>query len=167
MRIAFIVHDYHRWGGQSRYVAELATRFSEEHEVHVFANHIERADERRVIFHTVPALRSNVITTLFSFAVTSSLQIGKSFDVVHSQGFCGPRSNVITTHICNEAWSRSLSRLPGGQFPRERIFHFLASKLEKRLYHENRDCQVIAISKRVARDVVECYGCPLPIRLIY
>ena len=121
MKIAFVVHDYNRAAGHSRYVAELATRFSEGHEVHVFANRIERADERRVIFHTVPALRSNVVTTLFSFAVSSKLLVRKGFDVVHSQGFCGPRSNVITTHICNEAWSRSLTRFAGGQTMRENL----------------------------------------------
>jgi glycosyltransferase involved in cell wall biosynthesis len=107
MRIAFVVHDYHRGGGHSRYVAELATRFSQDHEVHVFANRVERAQEEHVIFHKVPALRNNVMTTLFSFAITSKFVVGQDFDIIHSQGFCGPHSNVITTHICNQAWSRS------------------------------------------------------------
>ncbi len=167
MKIAFVVHDYNRAAGHSRYVAELATRFSEEHEVHVFANRIERADERRVIFHTVPALRSNVVTTLFSFAVSSKLLVPKGFDVVHSQGFCGPRSNVITTHICNEAWSRSLTRFAGGQTMREWVFHSIASKLERHLYHEASRDHVIAISQRVAQDVKEYYGCRARIHLIY
>ena len=43
MRIAFIVHDYHRRGGHSRYVYELATRFAREHDVHVFANVVDEA----------------------------------------------------------------------------------------------------------------------------
>jgi UDP-glucose:(heptosyl)LPS alpha-1,3-glucosyltransferase len=167
MRIAFIVHDYHRWGGHSRYVAELATRFSQEHEVHVFANRIEKRDERQVIFHKVPALRSNVMTTLFSFAVSSAFSVPRDFDVIHSQGFCGPRGNVITTHICNEAWSRSLTLFMGGLTIRERIFQFCASGLEKWLYGNARNCQVIAISNRVAQDVVKYYGCRSPIHLIY
>ena len=151
MKIAFVVHDYHRAGGHSRYVAELATRFSHDHEVHVFANRIERAAEQRVIFHTVPALRTNVVTTILSFAVTSKLLVRGGFDVVHSQGFCGPRSNVITAHICNEAWSRALSGF-APQTARERIFHSMASRLEKGLYGDP-DCgHVIAISNRVARD---------------
>jgi UDP-glucose:(heptosyl)LPS alpha-1,3-glucosyltransferase len=167
MRIAFIVHDYHRGGGHSRYVAELATRFSQDHEVHVFANRVERAQEGHVIFHKVPALRNNVMTTLFSFAITSKFVVGQDFDIIHSQGFCGPRSNVITTHICNQAWSRSLSRFAGGLTIRERIFDFCASNLERRMYRHAGDSHVIAISKRVANDVVECYGCPAPIHLIY
>jgi UDP-glucose:(heptosyl)LPS alpha-1,3-glucosyltransferase len=166
MKIAYIVHDYHRAGGHSRYVAELATRFSEDHEVHVFANRMDRAGSGRVIFHEVPALRTNVVTTLLSFAVTSPFVVRGNFDVVHSQGFCGPRSDVITTHICNEAWRQALNRF-AGQSIRERIFHLLASKLEKHLYGGDDDFQVIAISNRVARDVVQFYGCRAPIHLIY
>lgn len=166
MKIAFVVHDYHRWGGHSRYVAELATRFSQEHEVHVFANRIERTGEQRVIFHTVPALRTNVVTTILSFAVTSKLLVRGGFDVVHSQGFCGPRSNVITAHICNEAWSRALSRF-AGQSARERIFHGMAGRLEKGLYGDPNCGHVIAISNRVARDIADCYGCRAPMHLIY
>jgi UDP-glucose:(heptosyl)LPS alpha-1,3-glucosyltransferase len=166
MRIAFVVHDYHRWGGHSRYVAELATRFSEDHEVHVFANRMELSGDDRVIFHKVPALRTNVVTTLLSFAVTSPFAVRGNFDVVHSQGFCGPRSNVITTHICNEAWRQALSRF-AGQSIRERIFHLLASKLEKHLYGGGDYFQVIAISKRVERDIVQFYGCRAKTHLIY
>jgi UDP-glucose:(heptosyl)LPS alpha-1,3-glucosyltransferase len=166
VKIAFVVHDYHRWGGHSRYVAELATRFSQDHEVHVFANQVERAGEQRVIFHTVPALRTNVVTTILSFAVTSKFLVRGGFDIVHSQGFCGPRSNVITAHICNEAWSRALSRF-APQTARERIFHGMASRLEKGLYGDPHCGHVIAISNRVARDVAECYGCRAPIHLIY
>jgi UDP-glucose:(heptosyl)LPS alpha-1,3-glucosyltransferase len=167
MKIAFVVHDYHRNSGHSRYVVELAKRFSEQHEVHVFANRIESNGERRVIFHTVPALRSNVITTIFSFAISSKLMVHGDFDVVHNQGYCGPHGNVITTHICNEAWSRSLTRFVGGQTMREKIFHFFASKLEHRLYAGAADCHVIAISKRVAQDVRHYYGCPARIHVIY
>ena len=41
LRVAFVVHDYHRYGGHSRYVAELATRFRADHEVHVFTNTVD------------------------------------------------------------------------------------------------------------------------------
>jgi len=167
MKIAFVVHDYHRGSGHSRYVVELATRFSEHHEVHVFANRIESNGDRRVIFHTVPAVRSNVITTLFSFALSSKLLVHGGFDIVHNQGYCGPRGNVITTHICNEAWSRSLTRFAGRQTLRERIFHFFASRFEHRLYAEASGCHVIAISNRVADDVRQYYGCAGRIHVIY
>ena len=55
--IAFVVHDYHRAGGHSRYVAELAERFGRAHEVHVFANSIEANGDVGVRFHRIPAWR--------------------------------------------------------------------------------------------------------------
>lgn len=167
MRIAFLVHDYHRWGGHSRYVAELAPRFSQEHEVHVFANHIEAQDERGVIFHKVPALRINAMSTVFSFAIAAAFQVPRGFDIVHSQGFCGPRGDVITAHICNEAWSQSLARFTERLTAKERIFNFCASGLERWLYGGARHSHVIAISNRVAGDVVKYYGCRAPIHLVY
>ena len=44
LRIAFVVHDYNRHMGHSRYVAELASRFKVDHEVHVFANTFDEPD---------------------------------------------------------------------------------------------------------------------------
>src|SRR5207244_11180982 len=42
MRIAFVLHDYNRSGGHSRYVAELSVRFARDHEVNVFATHLSK-----------------------------------------------------------------------------------------------------------------------------
>ena len=58
LRIAFVVHDYNRHMGQSRYVAELASRFKRDHEVHVFANTFEDPDPVGITYHHVPAWRS-------------------------------------------------------------------------------------------------------------
>src|SRR5437870_1575205 len=115
MKIAFVVHDYHRAGGHSRYVAELATRFAKEHEVHVFANRIERDGTASIRFHTVPAWRANALTTVLTFALPASLQIGRGFDIVHSQGFCAFRGNVFTGHICNRARYLALAQLHEGR----------------------------------------------------
>src|SRR5262245_25577888 len=113
MRIAYLVHDYHRAGGHSRYVAELAGRFAKDHEVHVFANRIERGAEN-IHFHTVPAWRANALTTVLTFALPATFQPDRGFDIIHSQGFCGFRGNVFTGHICNRAWHLALKRLEGG-----------------------------------------------------
>src|SRR5271170_5376880 len=89
LKIAFVVHDYHRSGGHSRYVAELATRYAKEHEVHVFANRIVDDGTPGIQFHHVPAWRANAFTTVLSFVLPVTFQVGRDFDVVHSQGFCG------------------------------------------------------------------------------
>lgn len=167
MRIAFVVHDYHRGGGHSRYVAELASRFSREHDVHVFANRIIDDGTPGIRFHKVPAWRANALTTVLSFALPASLQVGGGFDIVHSQGFCGFVGNVFTAHMCNAAWYQALRNSPEGATLRESVFSTVASALEHWTYRFARRSKVIAVSARVGRDLVKYYHCPADIRVIY
>jgi UDP-glucose:(heptosyl)LPS alpha-1,3-glucosyltransferase len=167
MKIAFLVHDYHRSGGHSRYVAELATRFAGEHEVHVFANRIDASGDATIRFHHVPAWRANALTTVLSFIFPVTVQVGSGFDIVHSQGFCGLRGNVFTAHICNRAWHQGLESLEGGATRNETIFNTIATALEHGLYRFARHARVIAISQRVAQDLVKFYHCRAPIEVIH
>jgi glycosyltransferase involved in cell wall biosynthesis len=152
MKIAYLVHDYHRCGGHSRYVAELAERFSKEHEVHVFANTFWTAPDSRVIFHKVPAWRTNALALIFSFAFSASRRLDDSFDIIHDQGLCAFKKNVITAHICNKAWAQAR---PGSPLP-ERIFNFVISKLERWQYSHSK-ARIVAVSQRVSRDLFRCY----------
>jgi len=167
MRIAYLVHDYHRAVGHSRYVAELASRFAKEHEVHVFANRIERNGASGIHFHTVPAWRANALTAVVTFALPATFQPDRKFDIIHSQGFCGFRGNVFTGHICNRAWHLALEKLEGGPTYRERIFDAVATALEHTVYRSVRHGAVVAISRRVAEDLVRYYHCPAPIHVIH
>jgi len=167
MKIAYVVHDYHRGGGHSRYVAELATRFAKTHEVHVFANHIDAEGVTGIRFHSVPAWRVNALTTVLTFAVPATLQIGRGFDIVHSQGFCGFRGNIFTGHICNRAWHLARKKFEGGLSLRESIFNAVASAFEHGVYRLARHARVVAISQRVADDIAKFYHCRVPIRVIH
>lgn len=167
MKIAYVVHDYHRAGGHSRYVAELATRFAGRHEVHVFANGIEPGAPSAIRFHKVPAWRANAFTTVLSFVLPVTFQIGGGFDIIHSQGFCGLRGNVFTAHICNRAWHTALQRLENGATIRESIFNAMGTSFEHGLYRFARHSEVIAISERVARDLLDLYHCRAPIQVIH
>jgi UDP-glucose:(heptosyl)LPS alpha-1,3-glucosyltransferase len=167
VKIAYVVHDYHRAGGHSRYVAELATRFAAKHEVHVFANGIEPGEPGAIQFHRVPAWRANAFTTVLSFVLPVTFQIGGGFDIIHSQGFCGLRGNVFTAHICNRAWHNALQRLENGASIRESIFNAMGTTFEYGLYRFARHSEVIAISERVARDLAQFYHCQAPIQVIH
>jgi UDP-glucose:(heptosyl)LPS alpha-1,3-glucosyltransferase len=167
LKIAFVVHDYHRSGGHSRYVAELATRFAKEHEVHVFANRIVDDGTAGIHFHHVPAWRANAFTTVLSFVVPVTLQVSRDFDVVHSQGFCGLVGNVFTAHMCNRAWHSALLTLEGGATLRESVFNKVTGALEDALYRFARKSPVIAVSSRVGQDLVKHYHCRAPIHVIY
>ena len=116
LRIAFVVHDYNRHLGHSRYVAELASRFKRDHDVHVFANTFEEPDPAGLTYHHVPAWRPNALASILSFVLPATALVRGRFDIVHAQGLCGLRQNVITAHICQPAWfdGRRPVRRPAG-----------------------------------------------------
>lgn len=157
MKIALVVHDYHQQGGHSRYVAELATRFAREHEVHVFANTIETAGDSAIRFHHVPALRATALTTVLTFPFFSSPAVGSGFDIVHAQGVCLHRCDVMTAHICNAAWHAARARL-GNLTWKDHLFDSVATPLERAAVSGPRAPWVIAISERVREDLGQFYG---------
>jgi UDP-glucose:(heptosyl)LPS alpha-1,3-glucosyltransferase len=158
MKIAFVVHDYHQSGGHSRYVSELATRFSTKHEVHVFANGIRKNGENSIQFHRVPAWRRGALTTILSFPLPATRQLNGEFDIIHAQGFCSLRADVMTAHICSRAWYQA--RQSSNQFLswKEFIFDRIVSSLEKFIYQNPKTGWVIAISEKTHRELAEHYG---------
>lgn len=167
MKIAFVVHDYRRREGHSRYVVELATRFAREHEVHVFANEAEIEENSKIQFHRVPAWRSSALISIISFAAQATLRVRGRYDIIHNQGLCGLRGNVFTAHICNRAWHRALRQASGRLSFREWVSGNTLSALEYLFYRFSRRCQVIAVSRRVGRDIRECYGSKAPMSVVY
>lgn len=162
MKIALLVHDHHRSGGHSRYVAELATRFAREHEVHVFANTFLR--EPGIEFHHVPANRSNALALILTFRHNCARMLRDlQFDVVHDQGLCTVAPDVLTAHISNRAWSRSR---PGAPW-KEKLFGFAIGWLEHLQYKRAGNVQVIAVADRVRRDLASDYGFRGPVTVIH
>ncbi len=157
MRIAFVVHDYGRQGGQSRYVHELATRFAREHEVHVFANTVGPERDPAIRFHHVPAWRRSALTTVLSFILPATLLV-RGFEVVHAQGLCGLRQNVITAHMCVARWFEEQRRVQGRLGWKQRLFRALVLPLERRAFAPRRTREAIAVSSSVGRDLAACYG---------
>jgi UDP-glucose:(heptosyl)LPS alpha-1,3-glucosyltransferase len=167
LRIAFVVHDYHRHGGHSRYVAELASRFKGEHEVHVFANTFEEPDPHGITFHRVPAWRANVATTVLSFLVPATLMTRGRFDVIHAQGVCGLRQNVVTAHICQGAWCEAMTRHTGRPRWRKRVFEALAYRLERYTFRRGGARRVIAVSRRTQDDLAAHYRRTEGVRVVH
>lgn len=157
MRIAFIVHDYHRTGGHSRYVYELATRFARAHEVHVFANRVAGERDPRITFHPIPALRFNALASVLTFIVPATLQRLAHFDIVHAQGLCGLRQNVVTAHMCQPAWYAAQEKHMGALTLKQKVFRALVQPIEKHTFQSRSTRAVIAVSKRVANDLDACY----------
>ena len=156
LRIAFVVHDYTRVLGHSRYVAELAERFAAEHEVHVFANRFEGLPAG-ITAHRVPAIRFSALSTIFSFVIPASLMVGRGFDVVHAQGLTVLKPDIVTAHISNARWLEGRRLLEGRELSwRERLFAALVIPAERRSLTDSRTT-AIAISRALRRDL-EAYG---------
>ena len=160
MKIALLVHDYHRSGGHSRYVAELATRFAREHEVHVFANTF--VPEPGIVFHHVPASRANALALIWTFRRNASrmlrqLQRGMHFDIVHDQGLCSVAHNVLTAHISNKAWARARNSRHAAPL-KEKLFSLVIGWWEQWQYGRAGRVRVIAVADRIRRDLAADYG---------
>ncbi|GEM_PF-147722 len=157
MKIALVVHDYHKTGGHSRYVAELAERFAGEHEVHVFANRFDGPLHEAIRYHRVPAWRISSLTTILSFLPLATLRVGRGFDIVHAQGASCWCPDVVTAHICLGGWFAAQAEHQGGLRWSQRVFRALGCRLERAIYRPHRSPQVIAVSERVRRDLAACY----------
>ena len=158
MRIAFVVHDYHQEAGHSRYVSELARRFSRAHEVHVFANVFRESPEWSIQYHHVPAWRATALTSIFSFVVPATLAVGGGFDIVHAQGACLLHCDVATAHICQPAWHRSRLAAEGRLRWKDHLFAIAVTPLERTLMSARHASRIISISERLQRDLAEHYG---------
>ena len=103
LRIAFVVHDYNRVLGHSRYVVELAERFAADHDVHVFANRFERLPAT-IVGHRVPAVRRSALLSIFSFYVPASLMVRGSSTSFMPRVSPSMLPDIVTAHISNARW---------------------------------------------------------------
>ena len=167
LRIAFVVHDYNRQIGHSRYVVELATRFRQSHDIHVFANTVDPTDAAGITFHHVVAWRPRALASILSFIVPATWAVGSEFDIVHAQGLCGLRHNVATAHFCQAGWLAALSQLTGGLSWKQRLAGWLTIPLERYALAKPSTRRVIAISRKVQDDLAQYYRRRSGVRVIY
>lgn len=167
LRIAFVVHDYNRHGGHSRYVAELARRFRGNHDVHVFTNTMDDLDTEGITFHHVPAWRANALTTVVSFILPATFLVRGRFDIIHAQGLCGLRQNVMTAHICQPSWFEAAERNTGRPGWRKWIFRALIRRADWLAMRPGAAKRFIAPSAAVKRDLQKHYRLNEQIRVIH
>lgn len=167
LKLAFVVHDFNRGLGHSRYVVELASRFKRQHEVHVFANTFDPAETDGIILHHVPSWRRSSLTTILSFILPATLMIGRTFDIVHAQGLCGLRHDIATAHMILPAWNAGLRAASAHFTWGQRISAVLVPPLERLALMGRHTKRVIAISNRVRDDIAVHYGRRAGIEVIY
>src|SRR6185295_881516 len=154
MKVALVVHDLRDQGGHSLYTKILANKLSVDHEVGVFANTFENSPNRLWQPHHVPALRTSALTCVQTFPFGMILKKGSlaEYQIVHTQGYCGGKPNVITAHICVAAYRASLRDVS----TRHDFSLRLMAAAESRLYRGFQG-RVIAVSQKVANELREFY----------
>ena len=151
------MHQYNRHIGHARYVAELASIFKKDHEVHVFTSVWEEPDPNGIIFHKVPAWRWRTLTCVLTFILPATLMIGNKFDVVHAQGLCGFRHSVTTAHFIQSKWIKRLKNQGKSLGFSTWIWKWIVGSLENFALGPFCSKRVIAISQAVQRDLsFEC-----------
>lgn len=163
-QIALVVHDFSPGFGHGRYCVELARRFKDAHDVHVFANHFGVAAEPGWTFWKVPAWRRSALLTITSFLASAGRKLGKRrFDIIHAQGLTCWSADVITAHICNAA------RLEHDTLrtAKDRVFDTLAGYLETEFYRHNRMARWIAVSQRTRAELLAHHSPVQPVEVIY
>lgn len=148
-------------------MAELASRFSREHEVHVFANKWEKSNGDNIVFHWVPAITWRELTKVLSFIVPATFMAPKGFDIIHSQGLCGVRHDLTTTHFIQTAWINELRRRGSNLGFATFLWEKIVAPLEKYALGPSCSRAVIGISKSVISDLNTEYGIKDNIHLIY
>ena len=150
MKIALVVHDLHEHGGHSLYTCVLADGLSRTHDVQVFANRFERPASASWGVTKVKAWRANALSTVRTFPAGLSAHRAKlsEFDIVHSQGYCGGKPNVVTAHICVAAYLEALRDV--------KLLHRMAltsmAAAENRFYRRFKGT-IIAVSNKVATEL--------------
>ncbi len=170
MRVALVVHDCHQGGGHERYTAELLRRVAPVHETHLFACSYQDQGAPIAAFHRLRTWDRppNLAKILLILAQTSRLREAGPFDVVHSQGLCFRTQNLTTAHVCQAARIPWLSTTGGSRNTYQRLYLRWSGQLERRYIYGRRDVRVLAVSRKVARELEAHYGCsPDRIRVVY
>jgi UDP-glucose:(heptosyl)LPS alpha-1,3-glucosyltransferase len=167
MKIAYLVHEYNRYNGHSRYVYELVSRYKKHHEIHVFATVWEEDNPEGINFHYVPAWRWKTLTSVLTSIIPSTLQVSKEFDIIHAQGLCGFRQDVITAHLVQTAWLREFYKYNGSKGIGWIIWRYVVAPLERLVFQKVMSKEVIAISEKVKCEIEKEYGRRDSVTVIY
>jgi UDP-glucose:(heptosyl)LPS alpha-1,3-glucosyltransferase len=164
LTVGLVVHDYDPTFGQGRYCAELVRRLSDHIRFVVFANTHRAPGFPEVEQVHVPALRTNALTTVFSFIGTAERAVRRRpVDILHAQGLTSWSADIVTGHICNAARARRMNT----RWLKPKLFMKLVVPPERRFYQQRRASHLIAISRVLEHEVRSEYGWSKPATVIY
>jgi len=165
VKIAFVIHDINKEGGQERYCAELIERLSKSHEVHIFAvTMCDMETGGSVSFHKVPVISSITLLKSFLFFIISSWMLKRySFDIIHGNGGNCLGANIITTHYCHKGWGTAVRLfLKDAACCLKKVYRSIVMKMdiimEEYIYSSKKCKLIIANSIKTKKELMEYYS---------
>lgn len=153
---------YNKKGGISRYVAELAERFADENEVHVFSSKWEDVGNDKIIFHKTSLPPGPLLveagTYFFEMSVLSKL-MRRKFDIIHTEGLESAWLDVVTAHSIHRGSLEAMKNI-GELRPLGLMDKFLLT-IEKLNYSKYRNYRkIIADSTSSKEELMKYYDVP-------
>lgn len=165
-RIAFVVEDAHRQGGTERVAFELARRFAERHQVHVFGYSVAPELAEKVVFHPLPRTPGPAVWQVLVFSAMTTLAVPRrAFDFVIGQGANCFVADVVIAHQCRAALREKAALLPRSGVTESlarRAGHWLHDaavvRLERWIYRDPSRRRIIAVSEGLRHDLKRFYA---------
>ncbi len=162
MKIAMSSRVYDKKGGISRYVAELAERFANEHEVHVFSSKWEDVGNDHIIFHKTPLPPGPLLVEAGAYFLQMSALsklMRRKFDIIHTEGLESVWLDVVTAHSIHRGALDSMKNI-GELRPLGLMDKFLLT-IEKLNYSKYRNYKkIIADSTSSKEELMKYYKVP-------
>jgi glycosyltransferase involved in cell wall biosynthesis len=157
VKIAYIVPRCVPDNSHGRYVIELASRLTREHDVTIYSGAFVQGLPVTITRRVLPVVDWPMIgrmaTTWAAALMTPSA--GRQ-DVVHIQGADAPTGTVVTAHCCTAAMSAAA---PPTTMHR-RISHAVGARAERFSFGKSSTRAVIAVSQKVRDEVEQHYHVP-------
>ena len=162
MNIAMTSRVYNKKGGISRYVAEIAERFANDYEVHVFSSKWEDVGNDKIIFHKTPLPKGPILIEagiyFLEMSALSKLLRGK-FDIIHTEGLESAWLDVVTAHSIHRGALGAMKNI--GELNSLGLMDKFLLTIEKLNYSKYRNYRkIIADSTSSKEELMKYYDVP-------
>jgi UDP-glucose:(heptosyl)LPS alpha-1,3-glucosyltransferase len=153
MKIGIVLSKCH-WHGSSRYVLETSQYFTKKgHEVHIFANKFDTVDNKKIIFHKVPAIPSNYYIKEGTISLLETILLKfHSFDVTLAQPTRYLSPDVAEMQFVFKRWVDYKKNLGMKIYFADKILPLFES------FNIKKAKKLIVISNSVKEDIVKYYN---------
>ncbi len=154
--------NYSKKGGIGRYVAELAERFANEHEVHVFSSRWEDVGNDKIIFHKTPLPPGPLIFEASAYFLEMSAVsklLRNKFDIIHTEGLESVWLDVVTAHSIHRGALEAMKNI--GELKPLGVMDLFLLNVEKLNYKKFRNYRkIICVSRSSKQELIDWYDVP-------